>query len=90
MMLFQEFTLADAGYRVEVKLLTCPLLSEELPEFTMFPVMKTFPLTLLLNTPQLPGNQIASLYATVYHLAVLMMKTFLQFIVHLTPAPHYH
>ena len=76
--------------RVEAKLLTCQLLSDEPPEFTMFPVIKTYPLTLLFHAPQLPASQIASLYATNYHLAVLTMKTFLQFIAHLIPAPHYH
>ena len=76
--------------RVEVKLLTCPLLLDALPEFTMYPAMKTSHLTLLLHVPQLPASHITSLYTTVYHLAVLMMKTFLQFIVHLPPAPQYH
>ena len=33
--------------RVDVKILTYPLLSEELPESTMFLVMRTFPLILL-------------------------------------------
>ena len=32
--------------------------------------------------PQLPTSQITSLYNADYHSAVLMMKTFLQFIVH--------
>ena len=76
--------------RVEVKLLTCPLLYEELPGFIMFPPMKTSPLTLLLHAPQLPASSITSLYATIYHLAVLTMKTLLQFITHLQPAPYYH
>ena len=60
--------------RVEVQLLTCPFLSDKLPKFTMFPAMKTFPSTLLLHTPQLPASQIASLYTTDYHLAVLTMN----------------
>ena len=75
--------------RVEARPLTFPLLSEELSEFT-FPAMKTSLLTLLLHVPQLPASQIASLYATDYHLAVLMTKKFLQFMAHLTPAPHHH
>ena len=76
--------------RVEVTLLTYPLLYEELPEFITFPAIKTSPLTLLLHTPQLPASQITSLYATIYHLAVLMMKTLLQFIMYLLAAPYYH
>ena len=67
--------------RVEVKLLTYPLLSDELPGFTMFSAKKTSPSTLLLHAPQLPASQIASLYAAVYPVADLMTKT---------TAPHYH
>ena len=76
--------------KVEVKLLTYPLLSKELSEFTTFLVMRTSPSTLLLHAPQLPASQIASLCTSAYHSAVLTMKTFLQFIVHPTQAPHYH
>ena len=72
--------------RVEVKLLICPLLYDKCLEFTMFPTMKTSPLTLLLHVPQWPASQTASLFTTVYHVAVLTMKTSLQF----TTAPHYH
>ena len=76
--------------RVDMKLLTCLLPSDEPPEFTTFPGMKKSPSTLLLHVEQLPASQITNLYATSYHLAVLMMKTSLQFIAHLTLAPHYH
>ena len=55
--------------RVEVKLLTCPLLYEELPEFIVFPVMKTSPLTLLLHVPQLHTSQTTSQCTATYHLA---------------------
>ena len=76
--------------KVEVKPLSYLLLSDALPGFTTFPVMKTSPLTLLLHAPQLLASQIVSLHAATYHLAVLMMMTSFQFIAHLIPAPHYH
>ena len=53
--------------RVEVKISTYPLLLDEIPESTMFSVMKTSPLNLVSPTPQLPAHHIASLYATSYH-----------------------
>ena len=55
--------------RVEVKISTYPLLSDELPESTMFPVMTTSPLTLLLHAAQLPASHIISLYDASYHSA---------------------
>ena len=60
--------------RVEVKISTYPLLSDELPESTMFPVMDTFPLILLLHAAQLPASHLTSLYIVSYHSVALMMK----------------
>ena len=44
--------------RVEVTVLTYQLLSNVLQKSTMFPVMTTFPLILLLHTAQLPASHI--------------------------------
>ena len=46
--------------RVEVKILTYPLLSDVLLEYTMFPVMTTFPLTQSLHTVGVPASHITS------------------------------
>ena len=48
--------------RVEVKISTYPLFSDIIPESTMFPVMTTSPLTLLLHAAQVPASHIPSLY----------------------------
>ena len=63
---------------------------EELPKFITFPATTAVPSTLWLHPSQLPASQTTNLCTATYHLAVLTMKTILQFIVHLTPAPHYH
>ena len=76
--------------RVEVKISTYPLLSDRLPESTMFPVMWTSPLTLLHHAPQLPANHAASLSATSYHSIALMTKKVPQLTFHLLTAPHHH
>ena len=76
--------------RVEVKISTYPLLSDELPESTMFQVMKTYPSNLLLHTPQLPASHITSLYTARYHLVTLTMKKVLQFTSHLITTPYSH
>ena len=68
--------------RVEVKISPYPLLSDELPESTMFPVMKTSPMTLLLHAPQQPVSHITSLCAASYHSVVLMMKKVWQITLH--------
>ena len=75
--------------RVEVKISTYPLLSDELPESAMFPVMKTSPITLLLHTPQLPVSHITSLYTASYHSVALMMKEVPQLTLHWITV-HYH
>ena len=79
--------------RVEVKISTYSLLSDELPESTMFLVMKTSPSTLLPHTPQLPASHIASLCTTRYyqvHSVALMMKKVPQFTFHLITTPYHH
>ena len=68
--------------RVEVKISTYPLLSDEHPESTMFPVMKTSPMTLLLHAPQLRVSHIVSLYTASYHSVAQTMKKVLQFTLH--------
>ena len=75
--------------RVEVNLLTFPLLSEEHPEFTMFPAVTTSPLILLLHIPQPPASQITSMYNANCHLVVLIMMIVQQFPVHLITALHF-
>ena len=57
--------------RVEVKITTYPLLSDELPESTMFSVMRTSPLNFLPHVPQLPASHITSLYTAGYHSVAL-------------------
>ena len=69
-----KLTLEDEGYESESEISTYPLPPDELPGSTMFPVMKTSPLTLLLHEAQLPASHITSLYAASYHSVVLMMK----------------
>ena len=76
--------------RVEVKISTYPLLSDVLPESTMFPVMTTFPLTLPLHPAQVPASQIASLFDAGYHSVPQMMKKVLQLTFHPPKAPHHH
>ena len=68
--------------RVEVKFSTHPLLSDELPESIMFPLMKTSPLTLLPHAPQPPVSHIASLYVTSYHSVALMINKVPQLTLH--------
>ena len=69
-----HWKMKDTG--VEVKISTYPLLSDVLPESTMFPVMPTSPLIPLLHTAQLPASHIASLYNADYHSVPLTMKKF--------------
>ena len=75
--------------RVEMKISTYPLLWDELPESTMFPVI-TSPLTLLLHAAQLPASHITSLFNASYHSVALMMKKVLQLTFHLLTALHHH
>ena len=67
---------------VEVKISTYPLLLDELPESTIFPVMTTSPLTLLFHAAQLPASHITSLYNAGYHLVALMMRKVPQLMLH--------
>ena len=60
--------------RVEVKISTCPLLSDELRESTMFPVTNTSPLIPLLHTAQPPASHIASLFDAGYNSVPLVIK----------------
>ena len=76
--------------RVKVKISTYPLLSDKLQESTMFPVMKTSPLTLLHHAPQLPASHIISPNAASYHLVALMTKKVVHFTFHLITAPYHH
>ena len=76
--------------RVEMKISIYPLLSDELPESTMFPAMKTSPLTRLLHAAQLPASHIASPYGASYHSVALMMKDIVQLTFHLITAPCHH
>ena len=70
----QTLALEDKDMRVAVKISTFPLLSDKCPEFTMFPVMRTFPSILPLHIPQLHTSQATNLYAVTYHSAVLMRR----------------
>ena len=85
-----KLALEDVGYESGSENFNIPLLSDELAESTMIPVMKTPPLTLLLHTAQLPASHNASLYTTGYHSIALMMKKVLQFTFHLLTAWHNH
>ena len=76
--------------RVEVKISTYPLLSDILLEYTMFPAMKTFPLTWSLTAAWVPASHIASLFEFGYPSIPLMMKTVLQMTFHLLAAPCHH
>ena len=72
--------------RVAVNFSTYPLLSDELLESTMFPVMKTAPSNLLPHAPQLPASHTTSLYTASYHSVALTMKKVLQLTFHLITA----
>ena len=79
--------------RVKVKISTYPLLLDELLQSTMFPVMTTSPLNLLLHAAQLPASHIASQYVTDYHSVALMRRKVPQLTFHLltqctTTEPH--
>ena len=76
--------------RVEMKISTYPLLSDELPESTMFSVMTASPLIPQLHTAQLPASHITSLYDAGYHSVPLMIKKILQLTFHLLTAMHHH
>ena len=76
--------------RVEVKISTYTLLSDKLPESTMFAVMRTSPFNLLSHVPQLPTSHITSLYTTSYHSVAVVMKKVPQFTLHLITAPYHH
>ena len=54
--------------RVEVKISTYPLLPDKLPEPTMFPVITTSPLMLLVHVAWVPASHAVNLYDTGYHL----------------------
>ena len=75
----RELALADEGYESGSKTSNLPTPLQQTSRIHHVSSKETSPSTILLCTPQLPTSQIASLYATTYHLAVLMMKTFLQF-----------
>ena len=76
--------------RVEVKISTYPLLSDVFPKSTMFPVMTTSPLNLLLHAAQLPASHITKLCTAGYHSVVLTRKKVPQLTFHLLTALHYH
>ena len=59
---------------MEVSISTYPLLSDELLDSTMFPVMMTSPLNLLLHAVQLPASHIANLDVAGHHLVAVKMK----------------
>ena len=82
-----KLALEDKGYESGSKNVNIPLLSEDLPESTMFPSIRTFPFTLLHHAPQIPTSHATSLYATGYHSVALMMKKVLQLTFHLLTAP---
>ena len=48
--------------RVVVKILTYPLLSDEPPEYTMFLVMRTYPLIQQHHAAQVPTSHVTNLY----------------------------
>ena len=75
--------------RVEVKVSTYQLLSDVLLKSTMFPVMTTSPLILLLHAAQLPTSHVASLYVASFHSVALMMKKVPQLTFHLLTALHH-
>ena len=75
--------------RVEVKILTYPLPSDVLPESTMYPVMKTPPLTPPLHTAWVPASHTTNLYDTGYPSVALMMKTVPQLTFLHLPAQHH-
>ena len=76
--------------RVALKLLTYPLLSDVLPEYTMFPAMTTSPLTLPPQVAQVPASHATNLYNASYPSAPLMMNTLHQLTFHLLTALYYH
>ena len=76
--------------RVEVKISTYPLLSQELPESTMFPVMRTSPSTLLHHAPQPPASHATSLSAASYHSVALMIKKVMWLTFHYITVPYHH
>ena len=76
--------------RVAVKISTYPLLSDELQESTMFPVMTTSPLTFLLHAAQPPAIHITSLYNASYHSVALTIEKVMQLPFHLVTAPYHH
>ena len=63
--------------RVEVKISIYQLLLDVLPEYTMYPMMTTSPLTPPLHAAWVPASHAANLYDAGYPSVVLMMKTFL-------------
>ena len=75
--------------RVEVKILTYPLLSGVLLEYTMFAAM-TFPLTWSLSAAQVPASHIASLFNVGFPSTPLKMKKVPPMTFHLLAAPHHH
>ena len=76
--------------RAEVKISTYPLLSDEIPESTVFPVMRTSPSNLLPHAPQLPASHIANLYTAGYHSVALTMKKIPQLTFHPMTLPYHH
>ena len=86
----RELALADGGYESGSETSNLPTPLRRICRIHHVSSNENISQTLLLCAPQLPTSQITSLYAADYHLAVLMMKTFLQFIAHLIPAPDYH
>ena len=74
--------------RVAANVLAIPLLSDEYPESTMFPAVRTSPSTLPLHIPQLQTSQVTKPYAATYCLAVLMRRALQQLAAHLMPTLH--
>ena len=82
----REYSLADEGYDSGSKTSNLPTTLRRTSRIHHVSSNEHISLTLLLHAPQLPASQTASLFTTIYHLAVLMTKEFLQF----RTAPHYH
>ena len=85
-----KVAMEDEGYESGSENLTYPLLSDILPEYIMFPVMTTSPLTLPPHVAQVPASHSTNLYDASYPSAPLMMKTVHQLTFHLLTALCHH
>ena len=85
-----KLTLEDEGYESGSEISTYPLLSDVLPESTMFPVMTTSPFTPPLHAAQVQVHHVASVFDASYQSVLLTMKKAPQLTFHLPKAPHHH